>query len=157
MDEELAAFWTAMFLRGQEKEMEGGGVMVIGAGLRAAPYLLRLHKWREAAMLLENVIGRDHSPGRVATVMPMMRRIADATRDTEEELAHRGVLAKALQEAGQTIEAEAELRDIIKEAARRGEYQTASSSIGDLCNLLLGAGRTSEALALMEDKKGYTQ
>jgi tetratricopeptide (TPR) repeat protein len=48
------------------------------------------------------------------------------------------------------------LRDLVERSADRGDYRIASSAAGDLLNLLQSRGRLEEALAVAEEKAGYT-
>ena len=93
VDAELAAFWEAVFQHGREQESSGGGPLIIRAGRGAAPYLMRRQRWEEASTLLEQVLSRDRSPATVAAVLPLLRRIAEATKGTEHELTNEVVLA----------------------------------------------------------------
>ena len=86
VDVELAAFWRAVFDAGLERESAGGGGVVTLAGRRAAPYLMRRQEWGLASTLLERVLQRDRSPATVAAVLPMLGRIAEATKGTDREL-----------------------------------------------------------------------
>jgi len=156
-DTELAAFWVAAFRHGRDKETEGLGGLVVEAGRRAAPYLLRRQDWEAASTLLEQAVGRDASPATIAGVLPLLRRIAGATKGTQRELTHAGVLAAALGEAGRLPEAEGMMRDIVGQAAARGDFRLASATAGDLIDLLRSTGRLHEALGLVEEKKGYTR
>ena len=86
VDVELAAFWNTLFQGGLERESAGGGGLVTLAGRRAAPYLMRRQEWGLASVLLERVLQRDKSPATVAAVLPMLGRIAEATKGTDREL-----------------------------------------------------------------------
>jgi len=54
--------------------------MVVRAGLSGAPYLMRLQRWEAASALLERVGQRDKAPSTLAAILPLLRRIADATK-----------------------------------------------------------------------------
>jgi tetratricopeptide (TPR) repeat protein len=155
VDAELAAFWRAVFEQGLKEELRGGGRLVVQAGRRATPYLLRQERWGEASMLLEWVIKRDSAPGTIAAVLPWLRRIAAAAVGTERELIDAGKLAETLLEAGRWPEAEDMMRDIVRRAVAQGDFRTASTATGFLSNLLKATGRAGEALALVEEKKDY--
>ncbi|MHC4917298.1 MAG: CHAT domain-containing protein, partial [Planctomycetota bacterium] len=157
VDAELAAFWMAVYRHGRREEMDGGGGLVVRAGRSAAPYLLRRERWEEAATLLDRLIKRDRSLGTAAAVLPLLRRIAAATEGTKEGLQNAGVLAEALLVTGRWQEAEAMMRDIAHRAAARDEFHTASTAMGFVINILLSTGRAEEALALVEEMKGYTR
>lgn len=157
LDAELAAFWIQGSQFGLKEEMRGGGGLVAQAGRSAVPYLLRQGRWYEAGMLLERAIQRDRSPGTIAAVLPLLRHIASVTVGTEQELRAAGSLANALLQAGRWLEAEATMRDIVGRAVAREEFLQALANTGDLINILMATGRAEEALALVEEMKGYTR
>ena len=115
------------FEAGLERESAGGGGMVTLAGRRAAPYLMRRQEWGLASVLLEQVLQRDQSPATVAAVLPMLGRIAEATKGTDRELVDAGVLARAFLAAGRRDEAEARMREVLARAAECGDHRLASS------------------------------
>ena len=156
VDVELAAFWNTQYRGGLERESEGGGSMVTLAGRRAAPYLMRRQEWRLASTLLEGVLHRDKSPATVAAVLPMLGRIAEATKGTDRELVDAGVLARAFLAAGRRDEAEALMREVLARAAACGDYRLASGTAGHLIGLLHDSGRPEEALGLLETMKEAT-
>ena len=45
VDSMMASFWRALFDQAQSGEAEGMGQLVITAGLRSAPYLIRQKEW----------------------------------------------------------------------------------------------------------------
>ena len=157
VDVELAAFWNTLFQAGLERESAGGGGVVTLAGRHAAPYLMRRQEWGQASVLLEQVLYRDESPSTVAAVLPMLGRIAEATKGTDRELVDAGMLAKAFLAAGRRDEAEARLREILARAAECGDHRSASIAAGDLINLLRSSGRAEEALGLVASKKEATR
>ncbi len=157
MDVELAAFLRAVFDAGLERESAGGGGMVTLAGRRAAPYLMRRQEWSLASTLLDQVLYRDKSPVTVAAVLPMLERIAEATKGTDRELADAGMLASAFLAAGRRDEAEARMREILARAAECGDQRSASTAAGYLINLLQDTGRAEEALGLVASKKEATR
>jgi len=157
VDVELAAFWNTLFQAGLERESAGGGGMVTLAGRRAAPYLLRRQEWGRASVLLERVLQRESSPATVAAVLPMLGRIAEATKGTDRELVDAGKLASAFLAAGRRDEAEARLPEILARAAECGDHRLASNAAGYLINLLEDTGRAEEALGLVETKKEATR
>jgi tetratricopeptide (TPR) repeat protein len=158
-DAELAAFWRAMMAHGLEHEGQtpGAGAMIRRAGLAAAPYLLRRQDWETARGMLEQVIHRDKAPATVAAVLPLLRRIADATAGTKKELESLGLLARVLSIAGRVEEAEGTLRDVIARAEQAGAFRTAGTVSGDLLNLLRNTGRPQAALDVAEQKAEFTR
>ncbi|MGO8960242.1 MAG: hypothetical protein ACLQFR_23160 [Streptosporangiaceae bacterium] len=157
VDVELAMFWRTLFQAGLERESEGGGGLVTLAGRRAAPYLMRRQEWGLASTLLEQVLQRDESPATVGAVLPMLGRIAEATKGTDRELVDAGVLARAFLAAGRRDEAEARMREGLARAAECGNHRLASGMAGDLISLLRDTGRVKEALGLVETKKVATR
>jgi tetratricopeptide (TPR) repeat protein len=153
VDSEMAGLWSAVFGAAIEGEKEGAGGWVVQAGLRSAPYLMRLGRWDEASTLLEKAIYRDKSSGTAAAVLPMLRRIAEATGDAGDA----GVFAKALLAAGRWQEAEAMLRSLLIKCSDEGKFWEASCNSSDLFRILLTTGRFEEALHLAEEMKGYTR
>jgi tetratricopeptide (TPR) repeat protein len=152
VDTELAAFWRAVAAQAEEREGGEDGGVIVHAGLAAAPYLLRRRDWRTASTLLQYAIMRNASPSVIQAALPALRHIADATRAPVDS----AVLARAL---GTVDRAEAEmlLRDALRASAEAGDYRLASSSAGDLVNLLYDTGRLGEALDLVGQKAGYTR
>jgi CHAT domain len=150
-DTGLAAYWTTVSRSAREQGGEEDSGLVVTAGLAAAPYLLRQGDWDTAARLLEHAIIRDQSPGVMTAALPALRRIAEATGTP----VHRFGLARALWYAGQA-EAGPLMRDTLAAAAAAGDYRLASAIAGNLLYLLRDAGRLAEALAVTEQKAGYT-
>jgi len=157
VDRELGDFHIAHFARGHKTEMEGGGELIVAAARRAVPYLMRGERWEEAAGLLEQMIHRDRSPAAVLWALPLLRRIADVTRDTAGGTENVGVLATALLEAGRYDEAERLLRDAIARCEAAGDWRRASAIAGSLVNLLRELQRLPEALDWTEKMAGYTR
>ena len=151
-DAELAAFWTTIARQAMGQEGGERGQTVVMAGLRAAPYLLRLEEWDAAGRLLEQALRRDSSPGTIQAIIPPLRAIADATGTS----ANLGVLARALRSVD-PAEAERLLRASLDQAVADGDFPLASSVAGELVNLLRDAGRLREALDLTSHQAGYTR
>ncbi len=156
-DVELGNFYYAMAVQAVKQEMRGLSRIVAESARRAAPYLLRRQRWKEASTLLERMLQRDASPAALAFALPLLRRIAEATKGTELELPVAGLLANALWQAGRADEAETLLRDLIAHAAAQGNFRLASVNAGDLLNLLRSAGRLAEALQVAEAMADYTR
>jgi tetratricopeptide (TPR) repeat protein len=131
--------------------------LVIMAGLSSAPYLIRQKNWSEASALLEQVIHRDRSPGTIASILPLIRYIAQATTGTDRELIDAGIMAKSLHAAGRLREAEDILRSLITGLAAKHEFWSASVATGDLFNIIKQTGPFEEALKLAEEKRAYTR
>ncbi len=156
-DLELGDFWVSMYRQAYEAEMSGAGRMVVEAGRRAAPYLLRAERWEEAAALLEQVIKRDTSPATVAFALPRLRAVVRATEGTQLGLQTAGLLGLALYRAGQLSESEGLLRELIERCEEEGEFRQASVDFGHLVNLLLTTGRLEEALEVARRKADFTR
>jgi tetratricopeptide (TPR) repeat protein len=150
-DTELGAFWGSVSYQARQREGGEDTALVVRAGLAAAPYLLRLGQWDAASDLLEDAAMRDRSPGVVQAVLPLLRRIAAATRAPKDYSVLAGVLRRV-----DPAEAEQLLRDAIGAAAGSGDYRVASGGAGDLVNLLRDAGRLGEALEVAGQAAGYT-
>jgi hypothetical protein len=156
-DIELGDYHLAMVSRGQEAEAAGRAGGVAESARRASPYLLRQQRWEEASILLEQLLGRDTSTDTVAFALPLLERISEATAGTERELIAKGVLARALRWAGRTTESESQIRDLVRLAAARSDFRTASAAAGELSNLLRRSGRLEEALKVVDEKASYTR
>ena len=157
VDAVMASFWRAVFDAAGIGGAEEAGQMVITAGLRSAPYLMRQKRWSEASTLLEHAIDRDMSPETIALVLPLLRHIAQATKGTDRELIDSGVLANALRAAGRRQEAEEMVRSLIQRCVAQGKFRWASAAAGLLFKILHQTGRFGEAAKLVEEKKGYTR
>ena len=156
VDLEMASFWRALFDQAKSGEAEGMGQLVITAGLRSAPYLIRQKEWSLASALLEQAIFRDSSPETIASVLPMLRHIAQATGRIENSI-DSGVLANALLSAGRWQDAEDMVRSLIPKCVAKGDFRLASVDAGYLFRILRQTGRFEEALKLTEEKKVYTR
>ena len=157
VDHELGDFWLAMFARGIKTEMQGGGRLIVPSVQHAVPYLMRRGRWEEAATLLEQMLKRDSSPAALAMALPLLRRIAEATKDAEIELPTMGILARTLQQADRYEEAEQMLRDGMEKSLAQENYGLASVFAGELLKLLRQRGRLQDALSLAEQKADYTK
>ena len=125
-------------------------------GRRAAPYLLRQGRWKEASTLLDQMLLRDSSPASLAFALPLLRRIVEATAGTGRGWSSRQPGRDA--DAGRTHHrggADDARRD--RARAAQSNYRVASIVAGDLCNLLRRSGRLEEALRVAEEKAGYTR
>ncbi len=149
-DIELGSFFTALVAHGLQKESEGGGVVIAHAARRGVPYLMRTGQWDLAAILLERLLLRNQSPETIDFALPLMERIVQATAGSERALSHQGHLARILQMAGRSDEAEHRIREVIELARALGQHWLASTASGDLMNLLWAAGKTGEALQVAQ-------
>lgn len=149
-DEELGSFFNALVAHGLQKESEGGGVVVAHAARRGVPYLIRTAQWDLASTLLEQLLLRDKSPETIDFALPLMERIVQGSAGSARALSDQGFLARILQMAGRSDEAEHRMREVIELARALGQYRVASAASGDLMILLRDAGRTNEALQVVE-------
>jgi len=161
VDLELATTWNTLMRTARDAygKAPWAGGLIIRAGLAAFPYLARLTEWALASAMLQQVdqINIQASPAMLAAVLPRIRRVVAETTATERELIDRGVLARLQMKAGQTAEAEHELRAISEQAADRGEFRIASNMATDLANLLRDAGRYDDAMKIAERAAEYTR
>jgi tetratricopeptide (TPR) repeat protein len=155
VDSEMASIWSAVFDEATSGKQEIGQWVVM-AGLRSAPYLLRLERWAEASGLLEQAVYRDRSPETIASVIPLLRHIVQASKGTDREPTMAVRLAMALRSAGRWQEVEEMLRSLIPRCVSQGDFRTASVAAGGLMNILLCTGRFEEALKLAEQINAYT-
>lgn len=155
VEAQLATWWTAIVDGwGTESPQTGQdtGQFILRAHLAAARYLLRQHQWNAASCLLERALIRDsYSPGTSLAVIPLLRRIAEAT-DTPKDLV---LLGAALRRVDPS-EAEALLRRAYQQATSASEYPLASTIAGELVGLLRDQGRLREALTLASQKIEHT-
>ncbi len=155
VDAQLAAWWTAV-VGGWGIEPPPAGKdtsqFMVRASLAAARYLLRQHDWNAASCLLERALIRDrYSPVTSLAVIPLLRRIAEATGTLKDLI----VLAAAHRKVDPG-EAETLLRRAYDQATAEGEYGLASTTAGDLVTLLRDQGRLGEALTLADQKIEHT-
>jgi hypothetical protein len=135
VDIEMGNFWVFMSQLGQVNELQGSGSLIVESGRRAAPYLIRVKRWEEASTVLESVIQRDTAPVTLMMVLPLLRRIAEATRGTDRGSIDSGVLVNALLKAGHYAEAEQIGHDCLAECVGQGNYRLASAIAGHLLDV----------------------
>jgi hypothetical protein len=153
VDSALAAFWHAVFGMGLGRDGGEDGRLVARAGLSAAPYLLRAQDWDTAGYLLERAYARSPGdPGTVQTVLPLLRRVAEATGTP----AAHGVYGRVLGEVD-PAGGEAVLRGALDQAVAAANFHHASTAAGELVGLLAGHGRLLEALEVAEAKVGHSR
>lgn len=159
VDSELALFWLTMMESG-EKEYgtePRAAEVIVNAGLAAFPYLSRLGEFGEAANRLQRVIDLDGSPSTLAAALPLLRVAADANVGADREFIFKAIIGRALQRAGRNQEAEAVLRETKAAAAVRGDYKIAIACSGALIDVLRWTGRARDALAVLDDVRGYAK
>jgi esterase/lipase superfamily enzyme len=156
VDGAAASYWKAIFDHGLEEDARGRGRDVVEAGLSAAPYLLRLGRWGEAAELLEEVRYRDESAATTAAAVPFLKRVVRETAHDEHAARYVRILGGALLDAGQIREAEVNLREAAERSAKRSQHREASVALDELIDLLRRTGRSQEALAVWDRMNGHT-
>jgi MEDS: MEthanogen/methylotroph, DcmR Sensory domain len=105
-----------------------------------------------AGCLLERALIRDsYSPATALAVIPLLRRIAEATGALKDLV----VLAAALRKVNPD-EAETLLHRAYDQATTDGDYGLASTTAGELVTLLRDQGRLGEALTLSDQKIEHT-
>jgi tetratricopeptide (TPR) repeat protein len=157
VDSMTASFWANVFDAAQSGGAKETGQVVIMTCLRSAPYLMRQKRWSKALILLEEALYRDRSPDTVASMLPLLRHIAQATKGTDLELAGSGNVANALLAAGRWQEAEDMIRPLIARSVAQGDFRLASAEAVSLLNILQRTGRSEEALKLVVEEKAYTR
>lgn len=155
VDAQLAAWWTAV-VGGWEIEHHQAGQdtsqFMLRANLAAARYLLRQRDWNAASCLLERALLRDgYSPGTSLGVVPLLRRIAEAT-GAAKDLVVLGAAVRRVDPA----EADTLLRCAYDRAKTDGEYRLASTTAGELVTLLRDQGKLREALIMADQKIKHT-
>jgi hypothetical protein len=155
VDAQLAAWWIGViggWAIGLPHDAQEASQLMLRASVAGARYLLRQHDWNGASCLLEGALIRDgYTPATSVAVMPLLRRIAEATSAAKDIV----VLGAALRKLDPG-EAETLLRRAYDQAAASGEHTLASTTIGELVTLLRDQGRLGEALALAEVKIQHT-
>lgn len=155
VDTQLAAWWTAVVGGwGIEQQQAGQDTsqFMLRASLAAARYLLRQHDWNAASCLLERALLRDrYSPGTSLAIVPLLRRIAEATGAAKDLV----VLGAAVRRVDPTA-AESLLRCAYDRAKTDGEYQLASTTAGELVTLLRDQGKLHDALNMADQKIEHT-
>ena len=153
VDTELGTYWRAVARYALDREGEDRTTgLVVRAGLAAAPYLMRREEWSTAVSLLERAFHRDPSRATAAAVLAALHVIAA----TGQDLVAAGVLARVLELIDPTA-AEGHTRAILEVAVARGDYRSASVAAGRMIEIYHHSGRLAEALALTEQKLGYTR
>jgi tetratricopeptide (TPR) repeat protein len=156
---ELAAYWgnTFEYALAAEAKGEPATEVVVLAARRAVPYLFHLEQWAAASTFLEWALLRDWSPAFAAETIPLLRRVADQTHDSDRELTDLGVLAQALLQAGAVDDAKRLLHQVAAQAADTSKYRAAAAAAAALSNVLRAQGRYREALATIDQLADYTR
>jgi tetratricopeptide (TPR) repeat protein len=159
VDLEIASFWLSMVDNANDIEIKNMAGMIAEACLRSAPYLMRLGEWTDAAAYLERAMQMDKSPGVISTVLPTIKRIADATVGTGTPNGHAiaVIFARALIFAGRDNEAEKNLRSLLVECVDKSDFKLALGIAAEIFGILYSTGRYEEALSLTEVMEDYTQ
>lgn len=156
VDAQLAAWWSAVaegWVIEPTHASEDTGPVMVRAGLAAARYLLRQHDWHAASCMLEGVLIRQgYSPLTCLAVIPLLRRIAQAT-GAGKDLVVLGAALRKLDPA----EAQLLLRHAYHHATTEGDAALASTTAGELITLLRDQNKLPEALALAEEKIEHTR
>jgi hypothetical protein len=119
--------------------------------------MLRRADWDMAAEMLGDVVQRDTTPATIATVLPLLRRIANTTAGTGPGLRLLTLLARVLMNAGRAEEAEGTMRDLIARAEQAGDLHLAWATSNDLGGLLWITGRPEAALSMAEQMADLTR
>ncbi|MBV9140650.1 MAG: hypothetical protein JO115_07010 [Pseudonocardiales bacterium] len=154
VDAQLALWWTVVGsweIDQRHTSMDTSQFMV-RASPAAARYLMRQHDWNAASCLLERALIRaGYSPAVSVVVLPLLRRIAEATGAGKDLVVLGAALRKIDPGAAETL-----LRHAYQQATDEGDDGLASTTAGDLITLLRDAGRLREALKLAEQKIEHT-
>lgn len=157
VDREMSSHWEGASLAAEQTESSGeAGADIVTAGLRAAPYLLRLGQWDSALALLEESLARDHSRTTLATALPRLRAIAAGLRGQPNEPAATGTLAR-VQRAINPAVAERQLMSVLTTAVSRARYDTAFVAAADLSEFLRESGNLDQAFAYAEQSTTYAE
>ena len=157
VDTEMSSYWESVSLASARAERdEGAGADIVTAGLRAAPYFLRLGQWDSALALLEESLARDHSRTTLAVALPRLRTIADGLRGLPNEPAATGTLAR-VQRAINPAVAERQLVSVLATAVSHARYDTAFVAAADLSEFLRESGNLDQAFAYAEQSTSYAE
>ncbi|MEU0557444.1 hypothetical protein [Dactylosporangium sp. NPDC006015] len=152
IDTELAAFWTGLIRAQQEQQGDELTQAVVRAGLSAAPYLLRLAEWGNAAWAVDQALVRDVTAGVAQVAAAHLRRIAAAT-GKPDDLA---TLGRAVMRVD-VVEGERLLRTVLAQAVAADDHRLAAAVAWELVNLCSGSGRLGEALDLADQAAEHSR
>ena len=152
VDNVLAGFWTSIAIEVEEKpDRTGSSQWLVTAGLRAAPYLLRLGHYAVVETVLNAVVARDNSRAVTAMVLPMLGAVTSAMAAIDEQLSSAQLLSRAQQVISPGV-TERKFGELLAIALERGDYRMASGLTRDLARGYIQTGQLREALA--ETQKG---
>lgn len=154
VDEVLAAFWVVAYRQGLDAEgrgVAGATGVVVAAGLAGAQYLLRLGRWGDANVLLENAAQRDEAPGTTRRVLGLLLRVLEGETDPARRLVGQGVYAWLLGRVDPDA-ARAGLVAVRDAARERGDYRLGASVAGHLVDQLRRHGLLVDALAAIDEQ-----
>jgi CHAT domain-containing protein len=150
VDTVAAAFWDQMYQMGLERANDGSvhTDALVRIGRSAVPYLLRLRRWEDAAVLLDSAFIRDRSPVNAAAMLPAIQQIS-------RHHPWAGIISARLLGALDPAAAEKQLRTCLDEVVICGDYPAASAAAGQLVDLCRLGGRLAEALTFAEQQFDY--
>jgi tetratricopeptide (TPR) repeat protein len=137
-----AAFFWRTGLEYASSEASQGDVntrLIVRAGFRAAPYLIRQEQWEQAAAMLELAFNRDPSRASATAMQPLVRKIAG-------NLDSAGLFLATVIEVTDPAAAEEQVRGYLAAAVARGDHRAAMIASGRLAYRNLRSGRSAEAL-----------
>jgi tetratricopeptide (TPR) repeat protein len=156
VDKTLADWWEQRYRDALEGDA-AASADVVEAGLRAAPYLLRLRPWDDAADMLEEVRYRDESPAVNERLLPHLRRILVGTKDANRYPRNLRILGSVLLNAGEFEDAERSLKEAARKCRAARNYKEASVALELLLNLLRRTGRSKEGFRILKRTKMCTK
>ena len=149
VDSEMALFLHSGFAHTLKIESGRHGTMVRIFGQHAVPYLLRAGRLGDASDVLMALLLRDQSPEAVQEILPLSRRVAAGAAGTSYELPQRAYAARA-ESFVHPAAAEAELRDLLRQAEDSERFGLALGIAGDLVRVTRDTGRLDEAAAFAD-------
>jgi hypothetical protein len=154
-DTELAEAWSRIALRAHERDV---GQEVVRAGLRAAPYLLRIGRWQEAGYLLKNVFSHDQSRPTMGAMLPALKVIAKDASGTEFEAYVDNMFCIALSVVGATAEGDEDRSlEELAAALNRQDYSRALIAATNLAMHYRWSRRLPEALQFAKQATSYAE
>jgi hypothetical protein len=147
IDGVAADFWVAIH---REALKRNDSQMVVRAGLRVAPYLLRLDKPEQAALYASSSVIRDISIPTLATAMPILERAVRAAEGTPSEFQTKAVLvrARAFLSVEQAIP---ELQELQELAEQREEFSRVLILLVDLFDACVRTHRLEQAEQMLAE------